>query len=420
MDLWDTLLPGFGLRISSGGTRTYIAMRRVNGRLVRRTLGQHPPLHVGKDDLLRAGEFWVAEAREKARLVLADLARGIDAAATPVLANPGKTTFGTVAAMYFADPSKRGGAVLRSKSELERKVRVDLATWKDRPVAEITKADVRALISAKHATSPVSANRLLALVRRILRWAAREDLIPANPALEIDKPAQEGERDRVLTMAELAQVWHAAGQMGAPYEQVIKTLILTGQRRGEVAQLRPEEIDGTSWRLPDARAKRGKGHLIPLSPLAVKILDATPRIGDGQWVFSTGRRQPAKDGKKPTATAPVSGWSRMKDRLDRVIAEAAAKAADEPLDLKRHALADWTLHDIRRSVGTHLRDGDVMGAARADRLLVSKILNHAEGGVTRLYDRYSSDPEKRAALDAWAKAVERKVGLNVVPLKKKS
>jgi integrase len=110
----------------------------------------------------------------------------------------------------------------------------------------------------------------------------------------------------------------------------------------------------------------------------------------------------------------------MKTRLDRIIAENAAKSADEPLDLKRHGMAEWTLHDIRRSVGTHLRDGEIMGAARADRLLVSKILNHAEGGVTRLYDRYSSDPEKRAALDAWAKAVERQVGLNVTPIRKRA
>ena len=136
-------------------------------------------------------------------------------------------------------------------------------------------------------------------------------------------------------------------------------------------------------------------------------------------VFTTGKRA-AKKGEKvdrEAEPAPVSGWSRMKDRLDKVIAEQAAKAAEEPLDVERHGMAPWTLHDLRRSVATHLRDEQVMGAARADRLTVSKVLNHAEGGVTRLYDRYSSDPEKRAALEAWALAVERLCGLNVVPMR---
>lgn len=114
--------------------------------------------------------------------------------------------------------------------------------------------------------------------------------------------------------------------------------------------------------------------------------------------------------------APVSGWSRLKTRLDRMIAEAEAKAAGEPVDMQKHGLPAWTLHDIRRSVATHLRDEDAMGEDRADRLTISKILNHAEGGMTRIYDRYASDPEKRRALEAWANRIERLCGLNVVTL----
>ena len=113
---------------------------------------------------------------------------------------------------------------------------------------------------------------------------------------------------------------------------------------------------------------------------------------------------------------PVSGWSRLKTRLDLIIAEAAAKAVDETLDMERHGLPAWTLHDIRRSVATHLRDEAVMGDDRADRLTISKILNHAEGGMTRIYDRYASDPEKRKALEAWADRIERLCGLNVVSM----
>lgn len=423
VELWDALLPGFGLRIAAGGARTYFVMRRLNGKLVRRTVGRHPAPHVTRDDRLGPDECWPDLARTKARRMLSDLARGVDptpSAASLLGSQTTPRTFGEVAAAYFKDPAKRGGAGLRSRGELERKVRVDLLPWKDRPIAEIGRADVRAIITAKHEASPVSANRLLALVRRIFRWAVREDLISANPAMDIDPPAQEEERDRVLTLGELARVWAGAEAMGYPYGPLIQTLILTAQRRSEVADLRREEIDGSAWKLPDSRAKRGKGHLIPLSPRAEAILSATPAVGDGSLVFTTGKRA-AKKGQKidPKAQpAPVSGWSRMKDRLDRIIAEAAAKAADEPLDLRRHSLAPWTLHDLRRSVATHLRDEQVMGVDRADRLTVSKILNHAEGGMTRLYDRYSSDPEKRRALEAWARVVERLCGLNVIDLGK--
>lgn len=417
-ELWDDVVSGFGLRIAAGGSRTYFVMKRLNGKLARRTVGKVP---VGLAPIEARGEVTLAQARKRAREMILQMESGVDPSpkATPAkAAHADPQTFGEVAAAYMADPSKRGGGALRSKGELERKVRVDLVGWSNRPVGEIARADVRALINAKHKTSPVSANRLLALVRRIFRWAVREDLIAANPAADIDRPAQEEERDRVLTLGELGRIWTGAEALSHPYGPLIKLLILTAQRRNEVAGLYWAEIEGAAWKLPDARAKRGKGHLVPLSPRAVAILNELPRVGDGKLVFTTGKRA-AKKGEKVDAKAPpapVSGWSRVKDRLDRLIAEAQAKELDEPFDPERHGLAHWTLHDLRRSVATHLRDGAAMGGDRVERLTVSKILNHAEGGMTRLYDRYSADPEKRAALEAWARVIERQCGLNVVPL----
>ena len=424
IELWDRTLPGFGLRIAAGGARTYFVMKRVSGKLVRRTVGRHPSLNVMKGAPLREGEFWPAEARAKAAEMLTAMARGIDpepkqARPSGPIGNP--CTFGEVAAAYFEDPAKRGGASLRSRGELERKVRVDLAAWADRPVTQITRGDIREVISAKHKTSPVAANRLLALIRRVLRWAVREDLIDANPAADIDPPAQEVERDRVLTLDELVRVWAGAETLGYPYGPLFKMLILTAQRRSEVACLTWDEIDGKNWKLPDSRTKRGKGHLVPLSPRAVSIIKDLPRIGESKLVFTTGKRA-AKKGEKVdprTPSAPVSSWGHVKGRLDKVIAEAAAKTAEEPVDMECHGLPHWTLHDIRRSVATHLRDAEVMGDDRVDRLTVSKILNHAEGGMTRLYDRYSSDPEKRRALEAWARVIERLCGLNVIDIKGK-
>lgn len=394
LELWDDLVPGFGLRIASKGARTFFVMKRVNGRLVRRTVGR-----VALDGPPAPGALKLPAARERARGMLEEMQRGVDPAPRRTASDGPPTTFGGVAAAYFADPARRGGARLASRSELERKVRIDLAAWASRPIAEIDKAEIKRLIGRKRQEAPVSANRLLALVKRIMRWAAIEDLIPANPAADIEG-TDEVERDRVLTPGELARVWSGADALGYPYGPLIKLLILTAQRRSEVAGLVRAEIDGTSWRLPDARAKRRKGHLVPLSPNAVEVLASCPRFAGSDLIFTTGRR---KGGE--AQAAPVSGWSRVKDRLDGIIAEKAAEAAGEPLDLERHALPHWTLHDLRRSVATHLRDEGVMGEARADRLTVSKILNHAEGGMTRIYDRYASDPEKRRALDAWAEVV---------------
>ncbi|MFC3078193.1 tyrosine-type recombinase/integrase [Phenylobacterium terrae] len=416
IELWDDLLPGFGLRLAAGGARTYFVMKRLDGKLVRRTVGKAPPFELTRDSPLRPNEFWPHEARERARHMLSDLSRGIDPvetkAAAPELSGAVPDTFGAVAKAYLNDPAKRGGAKLKSRAELERKVTKDLAAWKDRPISEITKTEIKALISAKRASSPVSANRLLALVKRIFGWAAREDIIAANPAANIE-PTDETPRDRVLSRDELARVWAGAEAMGYPFGPLIKLLILTGQRRSEVAGLRWSEIDGKEWRLPDARTKRGLGHLVPLSPLALSVLKDCPRIGSSPLVFTTGKRKVTAEeraaGVKAEA-APVSGWSRMKDRLDLIIARAAAAEADEPLDMARHALPEWTLHDLRRTVATQLRTLGV------DRLTVSKILNHAEGGMTRIYDRYSSDPEKRAALDRWSDTLEQLCGLNVIPM----
>jgi integrase len=422
VELWDDLVPGFGLRIAAGGSRTFFVMKRLNGKLVRRTVGRVP---AGLEPVTSKGELKLAAARDKARLMLAELHQGVDPDAgkskgkvkAPSPADA-PTTFGQVAAAYFKDPAKRGGARLASRSELERKVKVDLKDWEARPISEIGKTDIKALLAAKRKQAPVAANRLLSLIKRIFRYAAIEDLIPANPAVDIEG-TDEDERDRVLTVTEITRVWSGADALGYPYGPLIKLLILTAQRKAEVAGLPWAEIDGTVWRLPDQRTKRRKGHLVPLSPLVLTILNDVPRIGSPPTlVFTTGRRA-AKKGEKvdrEAPPAPVSGWSRLKTRLDRIIAEAAAKAADEPLDMEKHGLPAWTLHDIRRSVATHLRDETVMGDDRADRLTVSKILNHAEGGMTRIYDRYASDPEKRRSLEAWANRIERNCGLNVVSM----
>jgi integrase len=153
--------------------------------------------------------------------------------------------------------------------------------------------------------------------------------------------------------------------MGYPFGQLFKLLLVTGQRRGEVGGMKWGEIGDEGWLLPNERAKKGKGHLVPLSSLAKEILSDTPQIGE--YIFRSRKDQ------------PLQGWSNAKERADELA-----------------GIAEWHVHDLRRTFATTTRSLGV------DRLVVSKLLNHAEAGTTKIYDRYAADPEKTAAMERWA------------------
>jgi integrase len=415
LDIWDTA-PGFGLRITANGTRTYTVMGRLNGLLVRRTLGSPPAPDTPADtpdDELPVDVLWPERARSMAADWRHKMSSGTDPkppmvkapAKLPEPANdttadveapPRPGSFADHAARCLADTGKGLGR-LKTANEIARKVKVDLAAWRNRPTESITTEEIEDLVEDKHDESPGGvANQLLSAIRGIFKYAKRKRWIARNPAADVEPPSTVKSRDRVLSLSELKRIWDAAKEMSYPFGRVIQLLILTAQRRSEVNGLEWYEIEGDAWMLPNDRAKRGLGHLIHLTPLALTILGGLPKYGNGGGlVFTTNLK------------SPVSGWSKAKIKLDRIIAEQAAKAADEPLDLQRHSLRPWRIHDIRRSVSTALRDAQIMGAGRVERLVVSKILNHSEGGTTQIYDRYSADPEQMAALIAWGDVVKR-------------
>lgn len=178
------------------------------------------------------------------------------------------------------------------------------------------------------------------------------------------------ERDRVLTDMEIKAVWNAAEEMGYPFGTLVQMLLVTGQRREEVAQMRWEQITNDTWTLPRTQTKADRAHEVPLSSLAMTILAGIPRF-TGPYVFTT-----------TGGTKPVSGYSKAKVRLDA-----------------KSGVHGWCIHDLRRTCGT--------GLARLGIPLVtiSRVLNHAEGGVTRIYARHSYLPEKREALEMWGEKV---------------
>jgi integrase len=213
--------------------------------------------------------------------------------------------------------------------------------------------------------------RVHAYVHRFFRWCVGRDIIEANPATDLPKVSPETKRNRVLSDAELAAVWNAAGKIGWPFGDALRLLILTGARREEIGQLKWSEVRGDLIALEGARTKNAEPHNIPLSLAASTLLQRVPRIADSDRVFTT-------NGK-----TSVSGWSRAKLKLDAL-----------------SGAHDWRVHDLRRTVATGLQKLGV------NLQTIEAVLGHTSGsrsGVVGVYQRHSFDAEKRAALDAWGK-----------------
>jgi integrase len=382
IDVFDEHLPGYGLRVSESGSKSYFLMTRLNGKQLLYTIG--------------SVEIWpkVDAARERAREVLQLVAKGIDPRAKPE-APKAPETVRDVAAEFITRYSKPKNRSWKSTEALLAKH--VLPVWGDRDVRSITRADVRRLLDAlTDGGMGIGVNRVLATIRKLFGWAAERDLIDTSPALGIKAPMGEMERDRALSDDELLQVWRAAAAVGGFPGALIKTLILTGQRRSEVAGMRWDDLDLERgvWTLPREATKGDRSHEVPLSPQAIAALP-TGRVGE--FVFA---------GRRSHHDVPISGFSKIKAALDKRITEADRVNGNKPI-------APWRLHDLRRTAGTGMaRLGVPVGT-------ISRVLNHAEGGVTKIYVRHGFLDEKRQALEAWGRHVERlyysEMGDNAAP-----
>jgi integrase len=362
-------LRAFGIRVGKE-SKTFFVGVRINGKYRRITVGKY-------DEEGRAG-LTLKAARDRAYDIIKDAQAGI----SPEIKHRRETkgTFGAVASAFMQDYAHSH----RTRDQMLRRIKADLSIWHDRHISDITRADIKELLRVKARTAPISANRLKALVSKIFAWALKEEIIESSPAMLLDAPGQEVERDRTLGADEIREVWRAFDEIGYPFGPALKLLLITGQRRSEVAGMKWSEIKDDGWHIPNERAKSGRGHLVPLSSLAREILSDTPQIGE--YVF------------RSREDRPLVAWDYGMERTDKI--------AD---------IADWHVHDLRRTFATHLRSLGV------ERLVVSKLLNHAEAGVTKIYDRYAADPEKSAAMERWANRLREIISgapaTNVVPLK---
>jgi integrase len=374
---------GLYLRVSATAACSWSVFYRVDGKLKKETLGRLRDIPRVEDavkrarasqDLARAGRDPVAERRGKAAKAVGD-------------------TLEAAVERYLADHVERN---LRPGSiyNYERLFRHDvLPRWGDRPIASITKADVLLLLNDKATAARqrvrkdkpggpvVQANRILARLTALFRWAIAADLVAADPTVGVRPVARERPRDRFLSDAEVGAFWKATND-GSEWSALFRILLLTGQRRSEVGGMRWGEInlDERLWTIPAERAKNNKSHLVHLSALALAQLQGLPR--DRDRLFT------------------AASFSRAKARID-----------------EKMGVSDWVTHDLRRTATT------LMAQLGVPPHVADKVLNHQGGiisGLAATYNRFSYIDERKAALERLGEHIAKIVGENVIELPKRA
>jgi integrase len=268
--------------------------------------------------------------------------------------------------------------------------------WHNKPITEISTDDVYALVDearrqgipgiGKRNTglSEARARAMFSCLSKMFGWLVAHRRTKTNPCVGIPRPAAPPARERVLGDAEIRWFWTACDGLGSPFGPLLKILLVTGARLNEVARMTRHELsdDGSTWMLSGARTKNRRSHTLVLSPLAREVLGEVKVISsEAALVFSTNGR------------TPVSGFSKMKARLDREMQALAGKE-----------IQPWRLHDLRRTAATG------MARAGADLHVIERALNHVSGsfgGIVAVYQRHKFEAEVKRALEAWAELLRK-------------
>ncbi len=370
--LWDDELAGFGCRIFPSGKRSFIVQYRLQGsrRTIRMTLGPY-------------GRVTVTEARARARQVLAQASLGTDPQAAKKAQRAEEVrlakilTVDQLAETYLAalraDSASSDGRIGRPLtahyiSDTTRHIAYFTVDRGKCQADAVTRAEILRLLD-DHIGAPGLRRQLHGAICRMYTWAQQRELVHANPVrlIKVKAPAP---RTRAPGLEELARIWHAAEHTSPLYRDVVRMLMITGQRRSEVGGMQWGEIDLAKalWTLPAPRTKPRRPHVVPLPPLAMEILQrrrgtfgARPPEAT-EWVFASLSRDRRR-------SVPIAGWNRVK----RLVAHHAA------------AVSDWNLHDFRRSLVTSCAEAGV------NVVVLDTLLNHAaaatRGGVLGLYQR---------------------------------
>jgi integrase len=346
---WDGALAGFGIRLSQGGARTWVLLDPRAKVRTQQTIGRYPILG------LKA-------ARDEAKRLLAERTLGKH--------RPKPVAWNAALDLYLGELKKRRRA--STHAHYTRFLR-KYFRFGETKLGEIETEELSRRLD-KLADRPGEHQTAFVILRAFLRWCQRQRYLDFNPLDPLRAPHKYKPRKRVLNHSELKAVWHAAGALGR-YGQLVRFLILTGQRRGEAAALDRSMHAGETITLPDWLAKNHRDHTFPIGPMTQAVLAAR-------------QTEPLYFPAFGTTDTPMSGWSKMKKRLD-----------------KGSKVADWTLHDLRRTLRTN------WAALGIPKEIAKRYINHAvyaSGDMDEVYDQHTYLPEMAAAVakyEAWLQAL---------------
>lgn len=386
---FDAAMPGFGIRLQGDSAR-WIAQYRVNRATRRVTLG-------------RVGILDLDKARLAAKAVLAKADLGVDTQREKKDARQRATsTLGSLVKAYLDEYEN----LVRHNTYRSARLYLN-SHWKSlhaTPVSQIGHGDVAVRIAIiRKDIGNSSANHARIALSGFYGWAIENGHAHVNPVMRTRGRKSKAKKDagkttgraRVLSHEELVEIWKACED--DEHGKIVKLLILTLQRRGEIAGLGWSEIDTVRNKaaiLPPERTKNGFEHLVPLSPAALAILETVPLRNDRDLLF--GER-----------AGPFSGFSKSKKDLDKRIVERRLEIDPDAKPMPR-----WTLHDLRRTGSTGMNESPPLGLGIHPHI-VEAVLNHVSGhkrGVAGIYNKALYFAEKRQALDLWAEFVMRLVG----------
>ena len=369
MFVFDDDLPGFGIRKFASGKASYFVKYQIGGKHRRHALG------AVIDGNLK-------DMRGEASKILAAVKLGRDVMAERNAArSKARRLLGDAIPKYLA--ARQPALKPRSFVEVQRHLTHHWKPLHDMDVAEIGRADVvRVLDNIEEGSGPVAADRARTSLQTFYVWAIDRGYVDSTPLAVIRARSSGSARTRVLSEAELVEVWQASGD--DHHGKILKLLMLTGQRKTEFGSLEWAEFDPAKRQieLPPSRTKNKRTHVVPLSDTALSLLSEIPRIEGRDLVFGLG-------------AGGFSGWSKAKREVDDRIHAAREKASQNP-----KLFAPWVVHDLRRTFVTNLAERGF-----APPHVIEAIVNHASGhkaGVAGVYNHAVYAEEKRQAIDLWA------------------
>jgi integrase len=379
--VFDSDMPGFGIRLR----------RSSDGKIRRSFIVQYRRAGTTRRILLGSGEVLTAErARPAAKEILAKVALGEDPqAAKAARRTKDEHSLRAVIGEYLAHKESR----VRPPTFREARRYLTGSHFRvlhTMPVDQISRRDVAArLVAITREHGSITAARCRATLSAFFVWAMTMGIVEANPVIGTIRPDDGKPRERLLEDRELAAIWKACRD--DHFGRIIRLLALTGCRRTEVGGMAWDELDleGGLWTIPASRTKNHRAHTLPLLPMALAIVESVPHMVGREQLFGVRGRG---DG--------FTRWSAAKRELD-----------------ERAGVADWHLHDLRRTAATRMAD---LGVAPH---VIEAVLGHVSGhkaGVAGVYNRSVYTNEVRTALALWADHVRALVDggkRKIVPLR---